>query len=99
MLDVFAVMVLVSMLELNQFAQFIMGDELNGANAILEKYSEFHPFLPQQNVVFGITPTLDAGYWLFAFFVLIANPMGLFIMHAAIQADFAMDETAIASMR
>ena len=63
MLDVFAVMVIVALLEINQFAQFIMGDELVGINAVLQQYDEFHPFLPYENIAFGIKPTLETGYW------------------------------------
>lgn len=91
MLDVFAVMVVVALLELNQFAQFIMGDELNGINAILQQYEEFHPYLPEQNVAFGITPSLESGYWMLAAFVFVANPVGLFVIHAAIETEHAID--------
>jgi len=91
MLDVFAVMVVVALLELNQFAQFIMGDELNGINAILQEYEEFHPYLPEQNVAFGITPSLESGYWMLAAFVFVANPVGLFVIHAAIETEHAID--------
>uniref|UniRef100_A0A7S3BEG8 Uncharacterized protein n=1 Tax=Haptolina ericina TaxID=156174 RepID=A0A7S3BEG8_9EUKA len=83
MLDVFAVMVIASLLELDQFAQFIVQGEVDGINAIMQQYSEFHPYLPGQFVTFGVTPTLEAGYWLMTAFVFLSNPVGLFVMHAA----------------
>lgn len=83
MLDVFAVMVVASLLELNQFSQFLVAGELDAVNSILQKYAEFHPYLPYEYVGFGVKSVLESGYWLFSTFVCIANPIGIFVMHAA----------------
>lgn len=99
MLDVFSLTAIVALLELNRFSQFIMGDELNGINAILENYEEFHAYLPQQNVAFGIKPVLESGYWMFTALLLVANPLALFIMHAAIETDRAIDKLDCANAR
>jgi len=95
MLDVFIVMVLASLLEINQFAQFIM--PLDAVNHILGDYAEFHPYLPGENIAFGIQPSLDAGWWAGMVLVFSANCVGLYVIHCAHEVMAGMDAAEMAS--
>lgn len=59
---VFVVSVIASLLELGQFAQFLVSGKCDGINVILKKY--FDEALDGDDTCFDVISTLDSGCWL-----------------------------------
>jgi len=86
MLEVFAVILLTSLLELDQFAKFSLGHECDAINALLQAYPALaHAVLPpgSEPDCLGIVPALQPGYAVFAAAALLAIPLCLLVIHAA----------------
>jgi len=85
MLDVFAVILAASLLELDQVAKFTLGSECDTLNQVLADYPSLEQQLelPGEASCFGVAPTLDAGWWLMVLGVLLANICGQFVVCAA----------------
>jgi len=60
-LEVFVVAVIAALLELQQFAQFIIGDKCDKINPILHKYA--HPLLDGDDRCFDVVASLKTGCW------------------------------------
>eukprot|EP01125_Pyxidicula_operculata_P019199 TRINITY_DN694_c1_g1_i1.p1 TRINITY_DN694_c1_g1~~TRINITY_DN694_c1_g1_i1.p1 ORF type:complete len:571 (-),score=154.12 TRINITY_DN694_c1_g1_i1:331-2043(-) len=61
-IDVFIVSVIAALLEIKQFAAFIVGDHCDLINALLQKY--FDGPLQGNDVCFSVEATLDQGCWI-----------------------------------
>jgi len=83
MLEVFAVILLTSLLSLDQFAKFSLGDECDSLNALLAQYPRLAHLVPGEATCLGIVPELRNGYYAFAAGALLAAPVCLFVEHAA----------------
>jgi len=85
MLDVFVVIMLTSLLSIDQFAQYTLSDDPNivQLNDALAKYPELGSLLPGEPVALGVIPTLKPEYWILFCGTLAAVPLGLFVTHAA----------------
>jgi len=60
--DVFVISLLAAVLEISQFAEFIIGDDCDAINRVLEKY--FASYIPGSPVCFDVVTVLDNGCWL-----------------------------------
>jgi len=60
-LEVFVVSIIAAVLEIQQFAQFIIGNKCDLINEILKKY--FHNQFGQGDVCFDVVATLTSGCW------------------------------------
>lgn len=83
MLDVFVVMMLSSMLELDKFAQYIVQDECWRLNDVLAYFPQLSDLLPGEPVCLGIVPSLTPPFWLLTAGTLISVPFSLIVMAAA----------------
>jgi hypothetical protein len=97
MLEVFAVILLTSLLSLDQFAKFSLGDECNSINALLQGYPELARLVEQpdgsgEDTCLGIVPTLLRGYYVFAAASLLCVPATAFVTHVA---NVALEERAL----
>jgi len=63
-LDVFVVALLAAVLEIERFAQFIIGDMCTGINVILAKYFDKVLNLDGDDKCFDVTTTLNNGSWM-----------------------------------
>ena len=72
-----------ALLELDQFAKFTLGDECDSINAALARYHELGDLMPGEPSCFGVSPTLDAGYWLLLTCVVASTIFGWVAMHGA----------------
>jgi hypothetical protein len=61
-MEVFVLAVIAALTELEQFAQFLVGDRCDFINPILDKY--FAPFLGGNTKCFDVTTTLTSGCWI-----------------------------------
>lgn len=61
-LEVFVVSVIAALLEIRQFAQFIIGNRCDAINKLLAEY--FNGDLENDNVCFDVIATLDKGCWI-----------------------------------
>ncbi len=61
-MEVFVLSVIAALTELEQFAQFLVGDRCDFINPILSKY--FAPFLDGNTKCFDVTTTLTSGCWI-----------------------------------
>eukprot|EP00327_Prymnesium_parvum_P038591 CAMPEP_0195633790 /NCGR_PEP_ID=MMETSP0815-20121206/22340_1 /TAXON_ID=97485 /ORGANISM="Prymnesium parvum, Strain Texoma1" /LENGTH=1555 /DNA_ID=CAMNT_0040775489 /DNA_START=1 /DNA_END=4668 /DNA_ORIENTATION=- len=86
MLEVLAIILLTSLLSLDQFAKFSLGDECTGINHLLQSYPELaNKVLPEgsERDCLGIVPSLENGYYVFAAAALISVPFCLLVLHTA----------------
>jgi len=60
-LEVFVVAVIAALLELQQFAQFILGDRCDKINPLLEKYAQ--PLIGSDYKCFDVAASLKTGCW------------------------------------
>jgi len=83
-LDVFVLSLLAALLEINRFAQFIVGDKCNIIKEILEKYFN-NAF---EGLCFEVIPSLDTGCWLLfgaAILYFISGTLVMRACHAALE--------------
>ena len=80
-LDVFILTTIVSLIELDQFSRFILGDECDGINKILDEY--FSDLVDGDTVCFGTRSTLLRGCWILFTASLFQHAAGWFVIHAA----------------
>jgi hypothetical protein len=85
MLDVFAVILAASLLELDQVAKFTLGSECDTINQVLVDYPSLEKqlALPGEASCFGVAPSLDAGWVLMVLGSILANLAGQFVVCAA----------------
>jgi len=85
MLDVFVVIMLTSLLSLDQFAQYTLSDDptVVALNTALSSHAELRTLVPGEPVVLGVQPTLLPCYWLLLGAALAAVPLCVFVAHAA----------------
>lgn len=60
-IDVFVIVIIACLLEVQQFAQFIVGDGCDQVNVFLAEY--LAPYLDGDNVCFDVVTTLNRGCW------------------------------------
>ena len=77
------VVIITSLLELDQVAKFTLGDECKSLNQILHDYPQIGSLLPAEPTCFGVAPTLAGGYWLAVIAIIMTNLFGGFVMCAA----------------
>ena len=68
-IDVFVFSLIVALLEIEPFAQFLVGDKCTLVNKILKEF--FGSVLGNDTVCFRVTASLDAGCWFLFFAVLV----------------------------
>ncbi|KAL6071759.1 Paraquat-inducible protein A [Balamuthia mandrillaris] len=61
-LDVFVISIIAALLEIEQFAQFIIGDKCDLINEILKEYLQ--PVLPGMDKCYDVVATLQWGCWI-----------------------------------
>jgi hypothetical protein len=85
MLDVFVVILLASLLSLDQFAQYTLSDDptVVELNTFLAANPEFGNLLPAEPVVLGVQPTLLRPFWLLFSSGLASVPLCVFVTHCA----------------
>jgi hypothetical protein len=83
MLDVYVVMVAASLLELDQVAKFTLGDECDVINKALRSYPPLGGLLPGEPDCFGVSPTLNIGFWLLTLAAVLSTAAGGFVMLTA----------------
>lgn len=83
-LDVFVVAIMAGVLEIQQFAAFIVGDKCDAINGLIEQY--FDKALGGDDKCFDVTATLDHGCWILFCAVLIAMFAGQMVTAAAYNA-------------
>ena len=88
-LDVFILTTIVSLIELDQFSKFILGDECDGINKLLDEY--FSDLVDGDTVCFGTRSTLLRGCWILFTASLFQHAAGWFVIHAA---TVALDDEA-----
>mmetsp|Transcript_14969 Transcript_14969/g.20920 ORF Transcript_14969/g.20920 Transcript_14969/m.20920 type:complete len:1071 (+) Transcript_14969:86-3298(+) len=79
-LEVFVVSIIAALLEIGQFAEFIVGDHCDSINKILE-LPPFDKLLDGDDTCFSVSATLDNGCWLLFTAVLIYVFCRLIVMH------------------
>ena len=88
-LDVFILTTIVSLIELDQFSKFILGDECDGINKVLDEY--FSDLVDGDTVCFGTRSTPLRGCWILFTASLFQHAAGWFVIHAA---TVALDDEA-----
>ena len=85
MLDVFVVILLTSLLSLDQFAQYTLSDDptVVELNTFLAANPELGNLLPAEPVVLGVQPTLLRPFWLLFSSGLASVPLCVFVTHCA----------------
>eukprot|EP00049_Salpingoeca_infusionum_P015005 m.287562 g.287562 ORF g.287562 m.287562 type:complete len:1005 (+) comp15790_c5_seq3:204-3218(+) len=63
-LDVFMVSLIAAVAEISRFAQFIIGDDCNGINKIIEPYANLWPKLNGSGTCFSVETTINYGTWI-----------------------------------
>ena len=99
-LDVFVVIIAAALLELDAVAKFTIGNECDGINAALQTYHGVGDLLPGEPSCFGVTPTLEAGFWLLACCVVVSTVAGgiaTFTAHVALEEHVARARACRAS--
>lgn len=79
-LDVFVLAIIASLLELQQFAQFIIGDKCDSINPLLAKY--FDKALDGDDKCFDVIATLSEGCWVLFAAALVMNVCSLIVMNS-----------------
>ena len=86
-LDVFILTVIASLLELDQFAQFIVGDECDGIDAALRTYFDYTVGGDKaEERCFVVDARLEGGIWLLFCASLVSMVCGHAVMHGGIEA-------------
>ena len=83
-LDVFLVTLLASLLELDQFSQFIVGDECDALNALLRRY--FGALVHGEPQCFRVDAQLEPGAWLLFAASAVSMATGYLVMHGGRRA-------------
>ena len=91
MLDVICVIVAVSLLELDMVAKFTLGNECDAINAFLRNQTAVGDLMPGEPSCFGVHPTLESGFFMLTFAVVIATITGT---HVTLSAHVALAEHA-----
>jgi len=81
-LDVFLLTVLVSLFSLEQYAQFLLGDECDGLNTLLAR-QYFAPLVHGDARCFEVHNTFGAGMWILCAASLVQMALGNVVMHAS----------------
>eukprot|EP01117_Protostelium_nocturnum_P011002 TRINITY_DN3992_c0_g2_i1.p1 TRINITY_DN3992_c0_g2~~TRINITY_DN3992_c0_g2_i1.p1 ORF type:complete len:982 (-),score=368.11 TRINITY_DN3992_c0_g2_i1:214-3159(-) len=92
-LEVFVVSVVASLLQLEQFSQFMLGGKCDIINKVLESYAS--GILGDYPLCFGVIATLRSGCWLLFSSCLIYVVMGSVMMHFCHQAVESSDRKLI----
>ena len=79
--DVFVLTIIAGLAQLPKYAQFMLGDECDGLNDVLSAH--FAELLPGQPVCLAIVPQLRIGCYVLLPTLLVATPLGYFVLHAA----------------
>ena len=83
-LDVFLLTLVASLLELDQFSQFIVGDECDVVNGLLARY--FAPLVQHEPRCFVVDAQLEPGVWLLFAASLVSMATGHLFMHGGARA-------------
>ena len=83
-LDVFLLTLVASLLELDQFSQFIVGSECDGVNRLLSRY--FSPLVSGEPRCFVVDAQLEPGVWLLFAASLVSMASGHLVMHGGARA-------------
>jgi len=97
-LDVFALSVLVSVLQIRQFALFIVGSKCDLINDLLSK----PPLVGRMDGIstcFDVETEIGAGYWLLGAAALISGVTGHVMLHRVTRAFCIVDGTATSPPR
>ena len=86
MLDVFVVIMLTSLLSLDQFAQYTLGDECVPINSLLSSYPKLRGLVPVEPVCLGVQPSLLPAFWMLFTGAVGAIPLCLLVCEAAHRA-------------
>lgn len=82
----FSIIIITSLLSLDQFSKFSLGDECTSISHLLHKYPQLAkavlPFGSEQGCL-GIVPSLEPGYFVFATASLTCVILCAFVAHAA----------------
>jgi len=85
-LDVYVVIMITSLLSLNQFAQFTLGDECTTLNLILGSYPKLAELLPGEPVCLAVQPELKGTFALLFTATMLVTGISAFVMQAATSA-------------
>jgi len=85
-LDVFMVSIMAGVLEIRQFALFIIGDKCDGLDALVEKIPPIASRVPGRVTCFDVESELKAGFFVLLVAVIVSTVVGNIVMHRCSEA-------------